>query len=174
LNFKERPASAVPEGRLQQIDVCWSVSVGLSMIDTIRGASFQTRQLLLALDAGEPYRVARALSAEAAFIATAGTSREARVSQLIGEARKLAERVGDGKLLGTIDLCAAIARFLMGHWRESVAFSAQAERWFKDLGNAVTWEAANARLFSVWSLFYMGEVAELMKRVPALKREALS
>lgn len=172
LDFKERPASEVPPQKLQQIDVCWSVSVGLSMVDTIRGASFQSRQLLLALDAGEPYRVARALSAEAAFIATAGLSREARVSQLIAEARKLAERVGDGKLMGTIDLCAAISEFLMGRWRESISYSAQAEQWFKDLGNAVTWEAANARLFSVWSLFYIGEIAELQKRVPLLLREA--
>jgi tetratricopeptide (TPR) repeat protein len=172
LDFKERPASDVNPERLLQIDVCWSVSMGLSMVDTIRGASFQTRQLLLALDAGEPYRVSRALSAEAAFIATAGLSREARVNQLLSEARKLADRVGDGKLLGTIDLCSAIAQFLMGRWRESLAFSAQAEQWFKDLGNAVTWEAANARLFSVWSLFYMGETSELQRRVPQLQREA--
>lgn len=172
LDFKERAPSEVPAEKLQQIDVCWSVSVGLSMVDTIRGASFQSRQLLLALEAGEPYRIARALSAEAAFIATAGISREARVAQLMAQARKLAERVGDGKLLGTIDLCNAIAEFLMGHWREAVAYSAHAEQWFKDLGNAVTWEAANARLFSVWSLFYMGEIAELQKRVPKLLREA--
>ncbi len=174
LDFKERPASEVPASRLQQIDVCSSVSIGLSMVDTIRGASFQTRQLLLALEAGEPYRVARALALEAAFVATGGVTREARVNQLLAEARKLAERVGDGRLHGTIDLCAAVAQFLAGHWRESLASSAQAEQWFKELGNSTTWEAANARLFSVWSLFYMGEIAELMKRVPALKREAES
>ncbi|MBK7858749.1 MAG: AAA family ATPase [Archangiaceae bacterium] len=172
LDFKERPASEVSAERLLQIDVCWSVSMGLSMVDTIRGASFQSRQLLLALDAGEPYRVARALAAEAAFIATAGLKREARVGQLVAEARKLSDRVGDGKLNGTIDLCAAIAKFLMGRWREATELSGQAEQWFKDLGNAVTWEAANARLFSVWSLFYMGEIAELQKRVPKLQREA--
>ncbi|MBL8955083.1 MAG: AAA family ATPase [Myxococcaceae bacterium] len=172
LDFKERAASEVPAAKLQQIDVCSSVSIGLSMVDTIRAASFQTRQLLLALEAGEPYRVARALGLEAAFVATGGRSREARVSQLLGEARKLAERVGDGRLHGTIDLCAAVAQFLVGRWRESLGSSGQAEQWFKELGNAVTWEAANARLFSVWSLFYMGEIAELMRRVPALKREA--
>src|SRR5207302_8047557 len=80
----------------------------------------------------------------------------------------------DGKLAGTIDLCTAIAQFLMGHWREALAYSAQAEQSFKDLGNAVSWEAANARLFSVWSLFFMGEISELMKRVPSLQREAES
>jgi len=172
LDFKERPASEVSAARLQQIDVCSSVSIGLSMVDTIRGASFQTRQLLLALEAGEPYRVARALALEAAFVATGGVSREARVNQLLAEARKLAERVGDGRLHGTIDLCAAVAQFLVGRWREALGYSGQAEQWFKELGNSVTWEAANARLFSVWSLFYMGEIAELMKRVPQLQREA--
>jgi hypothetical protein len=172
LDFKERTAAEVGPQLLQRVDVCWSVSVGLAMVDTIRGASFQTRQLLLALDAGEPYRVARALAAEAAFVATSGAGAEAKAAQLIGEARRLAERVGDGRLMGLIDFCAALTRFLVGRWNEAVSLSAQAERSFRDIGSAVTWEAATARLFSVWSLFYLGEIADVSKRVPMLVREA--
>ncbi len=172
LEFRERAAHEVGEAVLQKVDVCWSVSIGLAMVDTIRGASFQTRQLLLALDAGEPYRIARALAAEAAFVATSGLPAEMRATELISASRALADRIADGRLLGLVDFCAALTRFLVGRWSEAVELSAQAEKGFRDAGSAVTWEAANARLFAVWSLFYMGELAELSKRVPVLVREA--
>jgi hypothetical protein len=74
--------------------------------------------------------------------------------------------------MGLIDFCAALTRFLVGRWNEAVNLSEQAERSFKDIGSAVTWEAATARLFSVWSLFYLGEIADVSKRVPMLVREA--
>ena len=172
LSFVETPASRVPPDVLQRIDACWSVSMGLSMVDTIRGASFQTRQLLLALDAGEPHRVARALAAEAAFVATGGVKDEKRAARLIQESRALAEKMRDGALIGLVDFCAGLTRFLVGNWREAGQLTSQAERRFAELGSLVSWEAANSRLFSVWSLFYLGDVAGLSVRIPALTREA--
>ena len=38
--------------------------MALGIVDNIRGADFQGRHLLLALNAGEPYRIARALCME--------------------------------------------------------------------------------------------------------------
>ena len=61
-------------GVLQRIDICWSVAPVLGMVDIIRGADFQARCLLMTLDAGEPYRVARALAAEACSAATESKS----------------------------------------------------------------------------------------------------
>lgn len=172
LSYKERPEASIPVEVVRKIDTCWSVSVGLAMVDTIRGASFQSRQLLLALDAGEPYRLARALASEAAFVAINGPRAERRAAQLIAEARALAQRVGDGSLLGLVDFCAGLTRFLVGKWREAAQLTAQAERQFTEQGFSVSWEAANSRLFSVWSLFYLGDVAGLSVRIPALTREA--
>jgi hypothetical protein len=172
LDFNERPESAIDPSELRRIDVCWSVSVGLAMIDTIRGASFQTRQLILALDAGEPYRVARALAAEASFVATIGSRGEELSARLIKEAQGLAMRVGDPQLLGLIEFCTGLTHFLVGRWRESQVHQVEAERLFREAGSAVTWEAASARLFGVWSLFYLGELQELSRRLPALLDEA--
>ena len=62
LRFVERRADEVKPADLMKIDTCWSVAMGLGIVDNIRGADFQGRHLLLALDAGEPYRIARALS----------------------------------------------------------------------------------------------------------------
>src|SRR5262249_51114404 len=70
LRFEEREASA---DDLMRIDACWAVAVGLSLFDAMRGADFQARHLLLALKAGEPYRVARALAVEVSYTAIGGT-----------------------------------------------------------------------------------------------------
>ena len=173
LAYTPRGVTEVRPSDLARIDVCWSVSVGLAMVDTIRGASFQTRQLLLALDAGEPFRVARALAAEAAFVATDGLRSKAHARGLIDRARNIAQHGGgeDG-LLGLIDFCDGLTHFLVGEWAQAQALSTRAERQFSDIGAPVSWEAASARLFSVWSLFYLGEIAELSRRIPALLREA--
>ena len=93
LEFVQRDAHDVVDRDLQRIDTCWSVVTGLSMVDPIRAADCQSRHLLLALDAGEPYRVARALALQVAF--------QAAGHGLIGkgsfvppaEAHKAAERV---------------------------------------------------------------------------------
>ncbi|MEW5737640.1 MAG: AAA family ATPase [Myxococcota bacterium] len=172
LGYQERAAAEVPVDVLRRIDVCWSFSMGLAMVDTIRGASFQSKQLILALDAGEPFRVARALAAEAAFVAIAGRRAEARARTLIVEARAVAKRVADPQLLGLVDFCDGLTRFLVGKWREAADLTAQAERTFTSAGYAVTWEAASSRLFSVWSLAWLGEYPELTRRIPELVREA--
>src|SRR4029079_18748814 len=66
LHFTERAESQVPEFELVRLDPCFAVAAGLGSVDLIRGADFQSRHLLLALKAGEPYCVARAMSFSAA------------------------------------------------------------------------------------------------------------
>ena len=51
LRFRERDPSEIAAADLARIDVCWSAVIGLSTVDWIRGADFQTRGLLLALRA---------------------------------------------------------------------------------------------------------------------------
>ena len=61
------------------------------MFDHLLGADFQTRNLMLALDAGEPYRIARALAMEAINVATAGGKTERRVRAILADADALAQ-----------------------------------------------------------------------------------
>src|SRR5262249_9212902 len=56
--FTPRTEADVPRADLDRIDVCWSIGNGLGGVDIVRGAAFQARHLLLALRAGEPYRIA--------------------------------------------------------------------------------------------------------------------
>ncbi len=74
--FQERRAEDVPPEELVRVDICWSAGIALGMVDTVRGAHFQARGLLLALQVGEAHRVARALAGEAGFAAAAGRDGE--------------------------------------------------------------------------------------------------
>ena len=70
LSFDPRAEKDVPAEALARLDACWTIARGLAMFDPLRAAAFQSRGLMLALEAGEPYRVARALAMAANFAVT--------------------------------------------------------------------------------------------------------
>ena len=168
----EAQAGPQSEEALSRIDVYWSLAMGLSMVDTIRGASFQTQHLRVALRDAEPYRLCRALTAEAAYVATAGARKQRRAEALIARARPLALASGRPDAQGLLQMASGIVCFMSGQWRRALEESDRAWHLLEEAGIGSTWEAKNAHLFSLWSLFYLGDVAELSRRLPALRREA--
>lgn len=172
LRFHERDSSQISAERLTRIDVCWSAAVGLSIVDTIRGADFQARNLLLSLSAGEPYRIARALAWEGAHSSTAGVPARRTTAKLIDAADALAQRIDHPHARGLVTLCRGIAGYMEGRWKEGREFSERAEAIFRNHCTGVAWELDTAHSFSNWSLFFLGEVAELTRRLPLLLQEA--
>ena len=100
LAFVARDPDHIPADRLLRIDTCWSVATGLAMVDNIRAADFNTRHLLLALEAGEPYRIARALALEAGFLACGGSLQYCR--RVRGASRRPGERIGSPARRGAV------------------------------------------------------------------------
>jgi serine/threonine protein kinase len=172
LGFRERKPDEIPVRDLMRIDASWSVAVGLSTIDTLRGAVFQTRSLLLALDAGDPHRIARALAFEAAFVATGGGPTHARTTRLLTLAEEIAGRIGDPHAVGWAQLARGFVGFLEGRWKECNERFQAAEAIFRGSCTGVAWELDSAELFSLWSLFYLGELDTLARTVPERVREA--
>jgi hypothetical protein len=138
----------------------------------VRGADFQARHLLLALRAGEPYRVARALAMEAAYAAMRGNRGRKRTRQLLHASKELSERVGQPYAIGLATLTAGIAAWLDGEWREARALSERAEETLRDRCTGVDWEILVAQLFDIASMFQLGDVAALAQRLPTLLEEA--
>lgn len=172
LRFRERDETQVPRWELLRIDTCWSAGVGLGLIDMIRGAGFQARHLLLALRAGEPYRVARALALEVGYLSMAGTRKRRRTERLIVVARGLAERVGDPHAVGFTMLTGGIAAWILGRWKEARELCERAEATFRERCTGAVWEILTAQLFSLASLFFLGDLKELSRRLPILLEEA--
>ena len=172
IRFTPRNAQDLDPGILRRIDVCWSVAIGLARVDNIRAADFQTLQLLLALRAGEPFRVARALATEAGFVSTGGGRSRQRAARLVEAARTLAEQVDRPEALAYAKFAAGIASFYVGEFAAARADCEAAERMMRERCTSVAWEINTAQTFAGSSLLYLGELAELARRVPIRLREA--
>jgi hypothetical protein len=170
----DRPKSSkfASQPDLTRSDICWSASIGLSIIDPIRGAAFQARGLLWSLRAGEPHRMVRALAMEAAHVACAGVSSRHRTATLLEAAQSLAPFAPAPYTNGILSLTNAMVATLQSRWQETHPFAERAEAIFRDRCTGVAWEIDTARIFSLWSLMYLGEIAEVRRRWPELMKDA--
>lgn len=171
--FTERSASEVPEADLVRIDICWAVSAGLGVVDFIRGADFQSRHLLLALRAGEPYRVARAMAFEAVQTASRGGGSKKRHLQIAQRAEDLAAKVNHPHAVGLAIWAIGAGAYLIGDWKRAAEFCERASEILRDRCTGVAWELTTANRFMLSAMLYRGEIAEISRRVPGLLAAAL-
>src|SRR5262249_12218536 len=166
LGFQRRSADQVPAGELARIDTCWGVSVGLGMVDHLRGSDFQSRNLLLALRAGEPLRLSRALSIEACYAAANGFRGQKRAQCVIEVAAKLADEIQHPHALAWVLTARGTAAFLDGRWKAGFEWCSQAETMFREQCPGSSWEIASMQLFQHQCLAFMGRFAELARVLP--------
>jgi serine/threonine protein kinase/tetratricopeptide (TPR) repeat protein len=173
LEFTERDISTIPEGDLLRIDICWAVAAGLGVVDLIRGADFQSRHLLLALRAGEIYRVARAMAFEVGQTAAKGGARQERALQLADRTEALARRAGNPHATGLAIWARGLSAYLVGHWKEASEFCERAAEVLRDQCTGVTWELTITYRFMLGALMWRGRMAEVSRRAPQLLSAAL-
>jgi len=172
LRFQERDESLVSDEDLRRVDVCMAASTGLAINDNIRGAEFQARALLLALRAGEPKRVARALSMEAGFLSTAGGGGRRASDALYELVQPLVDKLDDPEARAHVLVSMGIATYMRGEWRRSYQFCEQGDRILREQCTGVTWERDSAQFFALSDLGYMGEWRDIARLVPMRLREA--
>ncbi len=172
LGFRERAEADARGEDLTRIDVCWSVAAGLGLVDNVRGSYFQARGLLYSLETGEPFRIARALAAEAAFSSSAGGPHHKRTARLLEEADRIARRVDHPYALAWAAGAAGIAATLEGRWRPALERCEAGEAIFRDRCVGVAWELAIMRWFALWALAYQGRLGDLADRIPVRLRDA--
>ncbi|MBK8255170.1 MAG: AAA family ATPase [Polyangiaceae bacterium] len=172
LSFEEKTLTRISPADLRRVDVCWSASLGLGMVDALRGAYFQVRCLLFALSAGDAYRVSRALSMETAFVATAGPSARPRVNELLDAAERAATRSAHPHALALVPGVSGVALFLEGRFSEAIALLQTSENALRTKCVGVHWEAASILTFALWCQFFTGDFRALAADAPGAIREA--
>jgi hypothetical protein len=172
LHFRRRESSQVSEEDLTRIDVCWAAASGLGIIDPIRGADFQARGLLLALRAGEPYRIGRALCYEACHASSAGGPSQRYVAKVLRAFEEIVAQLDDPYLRGGVFLAQGIAAYMTGQWKLGGELVDRAGLIHRTQCAGAIFELDSSTLFSLWSLQFRGEVAELGHRWPVVLKEA--
>jgi tetratricopeptide (TPR) repeat protein/predicted Ser/Thr protein kinase len=169
-DFKPRDPSQVTQEELARIDMCWSAACGLSMTDFIRGASFQTLNLLLSLQTGETFRARRALLLEACHVAASGGG-PARAEALVRQATGGTEP-DDPYLRGWAHMARAYIAYFSGSWRAALDGAEEADAIFAGNCTNVVWERDTAHALSHWAQVYLGSLKTLGQMLPERLREA--
>ena len=153
----EGSAVKVDEERLEQIDLCWSLSSGLGLISPIQGAPFQTRSFLWALQAREPLRLARGVAGEAMVRASMGASRQTSEALLV-RARSLAQQIDDPQAMGIVVMFEGLTAHLRGEFALARERLEWADRWIRDRCLGSVWELDAIRVFWLESVYYLGDL----------------
>ncbi|QDV71339.1 Serine/threonine-protein kinase PrkC [Rosistilla carotiformis] len=172
LKFRTRNEDQIDPAELTQIDVAWAASAGLSMFDVVEGASFQTRNLRMALRVGERTRLARALAWEAAHVSNAGGHTQGRVNKLLGLAKQLASGSDEPYVHVITALSDGVQHWTNGRWQKSFDALIDAEHRLRNECAGVAWELDTAHTFILWGQFYLGQLDELCTRSDAWMTQA--
>jgi hypothetical protein len=172
LRWRERSLAEIPAETLVRIDAAGSAASGLAFVDIARGAVLQSVNFLLALRAGEPYRVSRALAIESAYASVFGGRSHRRTGRLLDSARAIATRLGSDEAIGLTHAMAAARAWNLGRWKECNAEARQAVTILRERCRGVTWERDTAHIYELDSLRWMGAWAEMQRLLPPLVADA--
>jgi serine/threonine protein kinase len=172
LRFRLRDPGQIPDVELHRIDLCCQSVTGLTISDIIYGAYFQARHLLLALRAGEPFRLVRALALEAGHVSSTGTAGARRAEALLRTAEELAQQIDQPYTDAFVLLTKSVMVGIQGHWVECRNLCMEAEGILRTHCTGVTWELVMVNRVIFRSLAYTGDFPEVNRRLPLLLQEA--
>jgi eukaryotic-like serine/threonine-protein kinase len=171
LHFQARPVDSIDPEVLLRLDTCWAAGTGLALVDTLSASNFVAQHLHMALDVGEPSRIARGVALEWAARHADWHFRNG-AGPLHALSTELGEHLGTPQARAMVALADSMAAIGCGRWKQASAASERALSILRDECVGLTWETTIAQNIFLWGLMYRGEMAELSRRVPALLDDA--
>ncbi len=168
LRFVESPTHQLAAADLFRADTLWAAAARLGAIDTIRAADFQARHLLLCLKLGEPFRVARALLAEASFVSVGGPTSQKSLQNILHTARPLVDRLQHPYATAMLQFTEGFSDYQFGSYARAFVGLQRAAELFRTTCTGASHDVAVCDRFALDCLFNLGELAEVCRRVPAL------
>jgi serine/threonine protein kinase len=176
LGFRPRALPEISQAELTRVDVCEGVAFGLALVDTFRSMDFGARFLQAALRCGEPWRVSRAIALEADLLAA--TAQRGRATKLLERLQQLTDeltgQVNDAQLRSQLMTTRGLIDFfLTNRLRRAMDQMNDAIVLYRAVVGRAGFELDTVSLFCCWSLYYLGEIGELSRRVPAMAEAAV-
>jgi Cdc6-like AAA superfamily ATPase len=167
LRFKRRDESSVSSRELARIDVCYHAGLTLAIADHIRGHAFHVKGLSLALRAGEPFRVARALGLEIGYQSTPGGANAARVEAMAEVTEALSNELDHPQIRAFLYGVMGQVHYLAGRFSNGAELVDKGERMLRERCVGMPWEINTCRLWRARCLFYLGRLQDLSRQLPA-------
>jgi eukaryotic-like serine/threonine-protein kinase len=170
--FRERGEDELDVAALLRVDTCWAVALGLSAIDPARGALFSFTHQLLALEAGEPLRIVRALGAAMAHEAARGGPVGRPEQAARDGAAALAARLREPLAGATLDLFTGVACYLRRDVPGALASLDASDAVLRMFPNRTSSERKHVRLLLVDLRYGCGEWREALRELPSMLADA--
>jgi eukaryotic-like serine/threonine-protein kinase len=154
--YAPRKHTATPE-EIRRVDLLHNLAMVASGADTIYGTWMSLRALMEALRAGEPGRVARALSVDAGWESGMHGGTNGRVRRLL----QVAKEVDSGS--GWLDGARGIVDFMSARYDTSLAALARAEARFEETPG-MRFESRMIHAFDTFALHATGRLADVARR----------
>jgi serine/threonine protein kinase/tetratricopeptide (TPR) repeat protein len=171
-SFEPRHSKKVAPHDELRADILASLGAALATIDSVRGGDAQTRYLLLALKLGDPMRVGRALSREAALRTLTSEPSDDGWLRVLERAEALAEHANDPEARGFCLAVRALACFVRGSIREAINYATRAEHILQAQCAHSDLQVSNLRVLRSLCGFLLGELKSTAARVQHELREA--
>ncbi len=171
LRFVELELGQCPPRVREHLEALYAAVLGLTLVDNIVGTSLLVRFLALALRSGERAGIVAAAALSAAHLAGRGGRETARELALIRISDDVAARMSPHeRLTQALASIHSVRSFVRGRWREAHEIS---ERAFTTLpaGRGI-WNPHGVAIFDEFALGFLGEAAELARRLPFLLADA--
>ena len=176
LAYRSTDEAELAPAQLGRIDTLISLAQETSPIDPSRAASFRETALQLALDAGEPKRVHRALCS-VAYGASMDPSRrgQRQAKLLIAKVTSVAQELDTPRAWAATYLLRALCCANTGRFRESLEPAAEAIRIYRALPEGDKDGSYYERVIGggvrLSALYELGEVPSFLRELRALVRE---
>ena len=171
--FRERAEADVPREDLLRVDACLGAARGLSATDVPRGVAFSIQALLLALEAGEPRRIATTLGTVGWILAFSGSRSAIRQGNaMLDEAQRIAQRHADATRAAMIAMTRGAVRMSRGEWTEALELvDANVTLLEEGLGSRA-FECSRGKMTAILCLESLGRLGEVRARVQGCMNEA--
>ncbi|MBL8950153.1 MAG: serine/threonine-protein kinase PknK [Myxococcaceae bacterium] len=161
LKFDVRPKETWKADELQRTDAYWAAAKGFSLVDPVRGTTFQFTHFRHALDCGDPYRIARALALEAGFHALMGVRHKTACHQALALLAGVLKDHPNDHAEGLSELMAGSAALGIGRFKEARRHFEYAVGIFEEKCPAMTWEISSSLQYLAYTLTNLGEYEQV-------------
>ena len=170
--FTERPEKEIPPEDLEKIDLCRAISAGSALGNESRTLDFQKRALYLALKAGEPRRIGRALVFEAGYLSAKNGITPAQSGRIIEKCIAIAKQNNDNEIIGYADFALGMTNYLCGKWSKSRHHLQKGNQVWRTRCTGMASDVTRGETHVIHDLHMLGEIREITRTLPSMLASA--